>query len=206
MNCDETLLLHSIPYTVPNADRKQGEFGVIGMRHQARIINLNREEGSLEHEFERLYRECYPTVYGWVRARMAGDSDAEDVVAEAFLKAARSFGSFDPMRAKFGTWVTAIARNCMASHFAAKRPMTALDDAPDSAFAVEGGQRNSDDLMTIKQLLAYLDDDEREMIALKYRDGLRNVDIAAQLQMNPSTVSTKLARALEKMRQVVERS
>ena len=80
-----------------------GGFEVSDMRQQARIIQLNREQLALEREFERLYLECYPTVYGWVRARMAGDSDAEDVVAEAFLKAARAFGSFDPARAKFGT-------------------------------------------------------------------------------------------------------
>ena len=66
-----------------------------------------------EREFERLYRESYGLVYNYVRMRMGGADDAEDVVAEAYLKAARSFGAFDPARAKFSTWVVRIAANCM---------------------------------------------------------------------------------------------
>ena len=159
-----------------------------------------------EREFERLYRESYGAVYGYVRVRMSSDVDAEDVVSEAFLKAARSFSTFDPSRAKFGTWVTTIAKNCMISHFRRVKPTMALDDTPQEACKVEGGQGNVDDLLLAKQLLACLDDDERTLIALKYRDGLRNVDIARELNMNASTVSTVLARSLSKMRAWAERN
>ena len=46
-----------------------------------------------EREFERLYLQSYGTVYGFVRARMASDADAEDVVSEAFIKAAATSGA-----------------------------------------------------------------------------------------------------------------
>lgn len=156
-------------------------------------------------EFERLYRESYAVVYSWVRVRMSCDADAEDVVSEAFMKAARAFATFDPARAKFGTWVTAIAKNCMMSHFRKQRPSVALEDAPEVAFAQDGHEEEACSLATVKQLLACLDDDERELVALKYREGMRNVDIAKELGINQSTVSTKLARALAKMRRVAER-
>jgi RNA polymerase sigma factor (sigma-70 family) len=58
----------------------------------------------------------------------------------------------------------------------------------------------------VDQLLGTLDAHERELVLLKYREGMRNVDIAKKLQMNPSTVSTTLARALSKMRSVAERN
>lgn len=157
-----------------------------------------------EREFERLYRESYETVFGYVRARMGSNADAEDIVAEAYLHAARSFSSFDSSRAKFGTWVIAIARNCMSSHFRKSRPSVALEEAPETSYAIQGGQGAVDDRLLADQLLACLDDSERELIALKYRDGLRNVDIARVLGMNPSTVSTMLSRALEKMRQTLK--
>lgn len=155
-------------------------------------------------EFERLYRESFGSVYGWVRVRMSNDADAEDVVAEAYLKAARSFASFDPTRAQFGTWVTAIARNCMVSHFRKQRPVVALEDAPDNVFAQDSHDETICGIATVKQLLAHLDDDERELVALKYHEGMRNVEIAHELDINQSTVSTKLARALSKMREVAE--
>ena len=157
-------------------------------------------EGARAREFERLYRESYATVYGWVRIRMASDADAEDIVSEAYLKAARSFKSFDPARAKFATWVTAIAKNCMATHFRKMRPTTTLEDVPEGAFAVEDAVDEVCNPMVVKQLLACLDDEERELVSLKYREGFRNVEIARELGMNSSTVSTKLARALAKMR------
>lgn len=166
-----------------------------------RIIAVKRmSEDRRAREFERLYRESYATVYGWVRVRMSNDADAEDIVADAFLRAARAFGSFDPKRAKFATWVTAIAKNCMATHFRKVRPTAALEDVPEGAFAVDGDYDEVCDPMVVKQLLACLNDEERELIALKYHEGFRNTEIAQELGINPSTVSTKLARALEKMR------
>ena len=140
-----------------------------------------------------------------MRSRMGSDAEAEDVVAEAFLKAARAFDSFDPSRAKFGTWVTTIAKNCMASYYRKERPSYDLEDVPESVVAIEGDQDHVDDALLVRQLLTCLNEEEREIIALKYRDGLRNVDIAETLNMNASTVSTKLAAALTKMRSMVQK-
>ena len=145
-------------------------------------------------------------MFSYVRARMKSDADAEDIVAEAFLKAARSFSAFDPARAKFSTWMVTIARNCMISHFRKERTTSALDDVPESVVAVEGGQSAVDDRELALQLLGVLDDDERALVLLKYREDMRNVDIAREMNMNPSTVSTVLARAIGKMRACVERS
>ena len=160
---------------------------------------------SPEQEFERLYLDSYGMVYGYVRARMGTDAEAEDVVAEAYLKAARAFDSFDPERAKFGTWVTTIAKNCMSSYYRKEHPSYDLGDVPESVVAVEGDQDHVDDALLVRQLLTCLNEEEREIIALKYRDGLRNVDIAESLNMNASTVSTKLAAALTKMRTMLRK-
>ena len=145
-------------------------------------------------------------MFGYVRSRMASDADAEDVVAEAFLKAARAFDRFDPARSKFSTWVVTIARNCMVSQFRKARPTATLDDVPESFAAVEGEQNAVADRDLALKLLSVLNDDEREIVLLKYREGMRNIDIATELGMNASTVSTKLAKALAKMRKEAEGS
>lgn len=168
-------------------------------------MRKNTRPGSSEREFERLYLETYSLVYGYVRARMKGSAEAEDVVAEAYLKAARSFDTFDPERARFSTWMVTIARNCMISHFRKARATVAIEDAPQEAYAVEGEQGTVDDMMLAQKLLACLDDDERAIVLLKYREDMRNVEIAREFDMNESTVSTVLCRALSKMRKVAER-
>ena len=157
-----------------------------------------------EADFERLYMESYPIVYNYVRYRMGGDAEAEDVVAEAYLKAARAFDRFDPTRAKFSTWVVRIAVNCMNSHYRKQRPTAQLDEVPEgfSATADCAGEVADRDLRD--RLLAALKPEEREIVLMKYRDGLRNVDISARLGMNESTVSTKLFNARAKMRASAE--
>ena len=158
-----------------------------------------------EREFTKLYLESYGFVYNYIHSRMASD-DAEDVVAEAFMLAARSFGTFDSTRAKFSTWVIKIALNCMASHYRKNRATVDLEEVPERLFAEQSEEDAVDDHELALQLISVLDDDERELVLLKYRDGLRNVEIAQQLDMNPSTVSTMLSRALAKMRDASERS
>lgn len=154
-------------------------------------------------EFEQLYRESYGMVYNWVRYRMNDDAETEDIVAEAYMKAARAFDRFDSSRSKFSTWVITIAGNCMKSHWRKAKQTVALDDIPEAAFAQKGEQGAVDDRMLATRLLEVLDDSERELVFLKYYEGLRNVDIATRLDMNASTVSTRLSVAMAKMRRAL---
>ena len=159
-----------------------------------------------EREFERLYLESYSLVFNYVCYRTSDPQITEDIVAEAYLLAARSFNKFDPARSKFSTWVTTIALNCMRSYYRKRRIGTvALDDAPQNALAVQGDQDAVDDRELVMQLLGVLDNDERGLVLMKYREGMRNVDIAHRLGMNASTVSTKLANALARMRAVLKK-
>ena len=155
---------------------------------------------SSEREFERLYRESYDFVYGYVRRRMCDDDVAEDIVAEAYLKASRSFSKYDPARAKFSTLVVRIAVNCMNDYWKRTRPAGCIDDVPEGVLAQRDDSTAVDDRDLVDRLLGVLDDAERDLVLRKYLLGYRNVEIAKELDMNPSTVATKLANALAKMR------
>ena len=174
------------------------------MRHTRKAALRSREDAD-RREFARLYQESYELVYNYVRYRMASD-EAEDVVSEAYLLAARNFHRFDPTRAKFSTWVIHIAINCMNSHWRRVRTTVDLEQVPEGAFAVESTEGSVDDRALVDTLLDVLDEREREMVLMKYREDMRNADIARALDMNASTVSTILSRALAKMRVVAERS
>ena len=158
-----------------------------------------------EREFERLYRESYALVYNYVSYRMAGCLAVEDVVSEAYMLAARNYYRYDSSRSKFSTWVVSIAKNCVNSYYRKARATVALDDVPDSAVSVEGEQDAADNREFAEQLLLVLDDDERELVFRKYYLGMRNVEMAEELGINASTISTRLARALSKMRQAANR-
>ena len=168
------------------------------------VIRGGRSEGpSAASRFERDYRESYPMVYSYVLGRMNNREAAEDVVAEAYLRAARSYDKYDPTRSKFSTWVITIARNCMVDYYRRDEPASPLEDVAEGAFASE---EHTDDVMAdadlVHRLLEVLDEDERMLVYLKYYEDRRNGEIAKELGMNASTVSTKLSRAMAKMRAV----
>lgn len=166
-------------------------------RHRRlRVISLDDEK----REFEKLYKESYELVFGYVRSRMINIEATEDVVSEAFCRAARAFKSYDPTRAKFSTWVVTIAHNCMISYYRKERPTAALDDLPELSATESADISAVEDIDVTMRLLSVLDEEECQLVLFKYREDMRNVEIAAELGMNASTVATKISRALTKMR------
>ena len=160
--------------------------------------------GKKDHRtsFEHYYRESYSLVYNYVLRRTSNREVAEDVVSEAYLRAARFYDRFDPTRAKFSTWVISIARNCISDYYDREVVTAPIDEVPEGVFAQEDTQVDQlDDITVLQKLLSMLDEEEKELIYLKYYEGKRNVEIAEALGMNASTVSTKLARAIAKMRE-----
>lgn len=161
---------------------------------------------SQERQFEKLYRENYAAVYNYVYYRLLDHQATEDVVSEAFLRAARAFDQFDPSRAKFSTWTITIARNCMINYLRASHPVTYIGDdlaSIDVQSKEDYYPALDEDAALCRQLLASLDDEDRELVFMKYYLGMRNTDIAKTLDMNASTVATKLQRALAKMHKSV---
>lgn len=166
-----------------------------------RLVGGDRSERALKRAFERDYRESYPMIYNFVLRRVANREVAEDIVSDTFLHAARAYAEFDPTRAKFSTWVISISRNCISDYFRREQVTADIDDVPEGSFAtVEDYGEQTSDQDEVLRLLQELDDEERELVYLKYYEGKRNVEIAEALGMNASTISTKLARAMAKMR------
>lgn len=198
--------LESLPKSRKRRTERAADKGAkhIDARNRCANSPVRPTDANREREFERLYRESYGLVYNYVRCRMADDAATEDVVSEAFCKAARSFSKFDPARAKFSTWVVKIAVNCMNDHYRRVRPASCIDDVPEGAIAQPDAAAGVADRDLVDRLLGALDATERELVLMKYREGYRNVDIAAELGMNASTVATKLAGALAKMRAAYE--
>ena len=159
--------------------------------------------------FERHYRESYPLVFNYVFRCVGNRTTAEDVTADAFLRAARNFESFDASRAKFSTWVISIARNCIGTHYRRERPTADIDDVAETLYATNEDPQaileDRTDTNIAARLFAELDDESRELVFKKYYENKQNKQIALEMHMNASTVSTKLSRILAKMRAVAKR-
>lgn len=86
-------------------------------------------QGDLD-AFESLFKQFQVDVYRWAVRIVRDPSTAEDVLVEAFWRAYRGRGQFDPSRS-FGAWMRRIATNVARDHLKATRPRagwSATDD------------------------------------------------------------------------------
>lgn len=161
--------------------------------------------GSKTEEFERLYRETFSSIFNYLYYHTLNRETAEDLASTVYLKAYRSFDRFDPSRASFSTWVHTIAHNELLNSWRSKRTTVDIDDVPEGVFAVEDDPEVKDDRgELVRKLLATLSDDERTLVYLKYYEGLQNKEIAERLDMNASTVGTKISRIVARLRSQVD--
>ena len=155
--------------------------------------------------FERLYDAYFPRVYAYVRYRVAGRHDAEDIVAGVFLRAVEAVrgGRFEWRHTgSFAAWLFRIAHNAVADHrrHAPPAPPMPLDALPDIASA---SPPPGDDLLRREQsaelhrLVASLSPRRQEVVTLKFYGGLRNSEIAAVLRLDERSVASHLCRALD---------
>lgn len=165
-------------------------------------LRLIKDQKLTKRSLDGLFNEYYPRVYNYVYYRTMSRTVAEDVTSDVMYRVARSYASFDPSKGTLDSWTFRIARNLLFSHFRSTKDNVPLESVAEGAFAEENDQ---DDLFNenealANRVLAVLSDEEREMVFMKYWQELPNKIIAERLSMNASTVSTKLSRALAKIR------
>jgi RNA polymerase sigma-70 factor (ECF subfamily) len=156
----------------------------------------------LDVDWNAVYRRELPRVYNYFRYRLGDDAAAEDLTSATFEKAWRKRDSYRRELAAFSTWLLTIARNVATDHLRARHTSLALDavttltapDSPDEQYARRA------ELEQLGALLAELNEDERELVALKYGAELNNREIAQHLGMSESNVGTTLYRVVGKLR------
>lgn len=157
--------------------------------------------------FEVLVRRHRTPVFSFL-LRLTGDrARAEDLCQETFLKAVRASGDWEP-RARFQTWLYAIARNQAVdeSRRQAFRRAEALDDAPAAAAVSDGPSpdRSAEGALLRPKLeaaLAALPDEQREVFLLREYAGLRFHEIASVTGVPENTVKSRMRYALEGLRE-----
>lgn len=156
-----------------------------------------------EQGFEEMYRDYFPRIYNYIFYRVLSREEAEDIVSEVFLKAAKSAGAYDPEKAGMGTWLYAIAENTLKDHLRKKRfRIVSFEESHEPMVDFERQLEgiSSEKRRMVFRELARLQEKERLIVYYKFFEGYTNREIAASLDMNESTVGTALSRSLKKLR------
>jgi RNA polymerase sigma-70 factor (ECF subfamily) len=152
-------------------------------------------------DWDGVYREELPRVYGFFRYRVGERATAEDLTQVTFEKAWRARHRYREERASVSTWLMAIARNVATDHFRRHRPEQPLGEAaPAAGDTPETEALRRDARRRLAALLAGLGSRERELIALKFGAGATNRAIARLTGLSESNVGTILHRTTSALR------
>jgi RNA polymerase sigma-70 factor, ECF subfamily len=153
--------------------------------------------------FGVLYRRYLDRVYGYCFYLLGDHHDAEDVTERTFLAALAGIDGFRDEGATFRAWLFRIAHNQLVNALRSRgrRRTTPLDDAPEPVAGDDPARLVdwADDARRVRRALARLSDDRRQVIILRFVDGLSAREIGDVLDRSEGAVRVLQHRALREL-------
>lgn len=156
-------------------------------------------------EMERLYLAYHDKVFGYISSRIPQREDAEDLCAEVFLKIYGKLATYNSDFASLSTWIYAVTRNAVIDYFRTRRVHPELSEelsAPDDLEA-EGIRRET--LRELAAALSALPEQQRDIVILRYYEGLTLMEIAGRMGLSYGVVKLRHRDALKTLRKKLEK-
>lgn len=149
------------------------------------------EQEAFRHLVERYQRQAVSHATAILGRR----EDALDAAQEAFIDAFRALKQFDNSR-PFYPWFYVLLRNRCFKMVARKRETESIDE---TVIVAANDAAHFEDTLALENALCSLDMEDREIITLKYFDGLDYNELAERLQIPKGTVMSRLFHARRKL-------
>jgi RNA polymerase sigma-70 factor, ECF subfamily len=159
--------------------------------------------------FEIVMRRYNERIYRVVRSILRDDTEAEDVMQQAYLNAYAHLRQFNGS-ARFSTWLTRIAMNEALARIRSRRPYEPFDEenpkVERDVFPAHNPERaagNSELRGLLEWAIDELPDGAREVFVLREVEGMRTAEVAAALDVSEDVVKTRLSRARSSLRRLL---
>jgi RNA polymerase sigma-70 factor (ECF subfamily) len=149
-------------------------------------------------------RRFQARVYGLALTVVGIPATAEEVAQEAFLRAWRFAGGYDPRRASVATWLLTITRNAAIDVVRINRDQPY---EPDVVLGLLTGQDRSDhwpDVLRVRSALRELPREQATAVVLATFYGLTAREIAEREQVPLGTAKTRIRLGLHRLREWLE--
>ena len=151
--------------------------------------------------FGGLYAKYARMVHGILLARVPS-GDVDDLVQDVFLRAMPRLGGLRDV-ARFGPWISAIARNMASDFYRQNKPIAAVtqslsEDEQEPPAANHVSQREA---AAILECVRSLPETYRETLILRLVEGMTGPEIAARTGLTPGSVRVNLYRGMQQLRE-----
>ncbi len=161
--------------------------------------------------FGRIYDEYVRKIYRFIYFKVASAELAEDLTSEAFLKAWQYLKEKREVP-HLQALLYSVARSVVIDHYrseALSRNDVSLEEAMTNELAVAGSEKLLRDVETgidmtkVIEKLRGLKDEYREVIVMKYLDGLTTNEISSALGKSSANVRVLLHRATRALSELI---
>ena len=164
-----------------------------------------------------LYDRYAPRIYTYMSRRVGGGGTlaermtADDLTAEVFVRMLQAIQRGNPWRTSFSGWLFRIAHNLVADHYrtASRTSQVSLDEAWALADSEADPEQATERILTREKLLRamqYLTDEQAQVIALRFLEGLSISDTAIALNRSEGSVKGLQFRGAAALRRVLSSS
>lgn len=168
-----------------------------GLVEEARLVERAKQGDS--SAIGEIYERHHTAVYRYIYYRVSDEPLAEDLTATVFVRMVESIDRFRYRGRPLLTWLYTIARNAVIDHH---RRDALASTIPLDERVLEGGQsveRALDRALTRQRLaeaMNCLTEDQRQVILLKFIEGLSNDEAARILGKTIGAIKSLQHRAL----------
>jgi RNA polymerase sigma-70 factor (ECF subfamily) len=162
--------------------------------------------------FGQLYDRYAPKLYRYLSFKVGTAPEAEDLTAEVFLKTWEYVRRQEAPIVNFRAFVYRLARNAVVDHYRRRAEREHLADEAALEAVPEPVERSvaalvsrSSDLALVERALRALKDEYREVVILRYIEGLSPNEISRVLDKSAGSVRVTLHRALGALREEVQK-
>jgi RNA polymerase sigma factor (sigma-70 family) len=156
--------------------------------------------------FSDVVRALSPPVHGYLARRAS--QDADDLLAEVWLRAYAARRTFDPARGTVRVWSFGIARHVLLAHWRhvvdLPHDSAAHEETADPWPDVDNRLAAAAVAPALRAAIADLPVIERELLLLVAWDGLTPTEAAAVVGVPAPTARTRLFRARQRLRERLE--
>lgn len=150
-----------------------------------------------------LYKATRTSVYSFALSILKSHQDAEDVLHDCYVTVWNSAGGYFS-HGKPLAWILTITRNLCLQCLRERRK---TEDVPQEDWEQRlpnTGTFTVEERSILLSCMEQLSDQERQIVTLHAAAGLKHREIAALLELPLSTVLSKYARALKKLKQYLQ--
>lgn len=157
--------------------------------------------------FVELYQIWVRPVYRFLYSKVSDREIAEDLTSQTFVTILESMHNLRDAD-RFAPWLFRIARNKAADFFRKNKRERLIDDDWVWEAVSAKAQTHSvsaEELIAVRQLLARLSDQERELLSLRFLADLRYREIGRVLGKSESTIKKTIYRVIAQIQRGMEK-